>query len=158
MTRQIIINHEWNRYNYTRTFQRRTACESAVLLILLDNLFYGGRSVNEHVIRLDKSPVSKQKEFVRFCNESLDKDGLCFGEKPQEGQINIFEKNVINSFICPLYCFIYFSIRITGRAETYSPPPTHNRLFARIRKNLYAKPHKKIPHEPMPWGILCLIV
>lgn len=63
-------------------------CDSD-LLILLDNLFYGGRSVNENVVRLDKSPVGKQKEFVRFCNELLDKDGLCFGEKPQEGQINI---------------------------------------------------------------------
>ena len=71
------------------------------LLILLDNLFYGGRSVNENVIRLDKSPVSRQKEFVRFCNELLDKDGLCFGIEPEEDQINIFGKtssalNVIN--------------------------------------------------------------
>lgn len=62
------------------------------LLILLDNLFYGGRSVNENVIRLDKSPVSRQKEFVRFCNELLDKDGLCFGIEPEEDQINIFGK------------------------------------------------------------------
>ncbi len=62
------------------------------LLILLDNLFYAGRSVNENVVRLDKSPVSKQKEFVRFCNELLDKDGLCFGIEPKEYQINIFGK------------------------------------------------------------------
>lgn len=63
-------------------------CDSD-LLILLDNLFYGGRSVNEHVIRLSKHPVRKQKEFVRFCS---DKDGLCFGKKTQEGQINILGK------------------------------------------------------------------
>ena len=62
------------------------------LLILLNNLFYGGRSVNENVIRLDKSPVSKQKEFVRFCNELLGKDGLCFGIEPEEYQINIWGK------------------------------------------------------------------
>ena len=41
---------------------------------------------------MDKSPVSRQKEFVRFCNELLDKDGLCFGIEPEEDQINIFGK------------------------------------------------------------------
>lgn len=62
------------------------------LLILLDNLFYGGRSVNEHVVRLSCSPVERQKEFVRFCNELLEKDGLCFEVVPEDGQINIWGK------------------------------------------------------------------
>lgn len=78
-------------YEPSKTIVFLKECDTD-LLILLDNLFYGGRSVNEHVVRLDKSPVSKQKEFVRFCNELLDKDGLCFGEKPREDQINILGK------------------------------------------------------------------
>lgn len=59
------------------------------LLILLNNLYYGGRLVNEQAVRLSTSPVRKQKEFVRFCNELLKKDGLSFGTEPSEGQINI---------------------------------------------------------------------
>ena len=59
------------------------------LLILLDNLYYGGRSVNEHSVRLSTSPNSRLKEFVRFCNELLKKDGLSFGKAPENSQINI---------------------------------------------------------------------
>lgn len=62
------------------------------LLILLDNLFYGGRTVNSNEIRLSTSPVCRQKEFVKFCFELLDKDGLCFGKVPYEAQINIWGK------------------------------------------------------------------
>lgn len=67
------------------------SCDSD-LLILLDNLFYGGRSVNEHVVRLSNSLVQRQKEFVRFCNELLEQDHLCFGQDPEEGQVNILGK------------------------------------------------------------------
>lgn len=73
------------------TFQFLRECEPD-LLILLDNLFYGGRTVNANEIRLSISPVCRQKEFVRFCYKLLDKDGLRFGEKPQEYQINIWGK------------------------------------------------------------------
>lgn len=66
-------------------------CDSD-LLILFDNLFYGGRSVNEHVVRLSNSAVTRQKEFVKFCNELMNQDGLCFGKHPEPGQINIYEK------------------------------------------------------------------
>ena len=66
-------------------------CDSD-LLILLDNLFYGGRTVNSNEIRLSTSPVCRQKEFVKFCFELLDKDGLCFGKVPYEAQINIWGK------------------------------------------------------------------
>ena len=62
------------------------------LLILLDNLFYGGRTVNSNEIRLSTSPVCRQKDFVKFCFELLDKDGLCFGKVPYEAQINIWGK------------------------------------------------------------------
>ena len=73
------------------TYQFLRECEPD-LLILLDNLFYGGRTVNSNEIRLSTSIVGRQKEFVRFCYALLDKDGLRFGEKPQEGQINIWGK------------------------------------------------------------------
>lgn len=73
------------------TYQFLRECEPD-LLILLDNLFYGGRIVNSNEIRLSTSIVGRQKEFVRFCYALLDKDGLRFGEKPQEGQINIWGK------------------------------------------------------------------
>ena len=73
------------------TYQFLRECEPD-LLILLDNLFYGGRTVNSNEIRLSTSIVGRQKEFVRFCYALLDKDGLRFGEKPQEYQINIWGK------------------------------------------------------------------
>ena len=63
-------------------------CESD-LLILLDNLFYAGRTVYSCEIRLSTSDVTKQKEFVKFCYQLLDSNGLHFGIKPHEGQINI---------------------------------------------------------------------
>ena len=59
------------------------------LLILLNNLYYAGQSVNQHVVRLSTSPVRRQKEFVRFCNKLLNKDGLSFGKEPSRDQINI---------------------------------------------------------------------
>lgn len=58
------------------------------LLILLDNLYYGGRSVNEHSVRLSKDPISRQKEFVRLCNNLLKQNGLSFGEEPNN-KLNI---------------------------------------------------------------------
>lgn len=78
-------------YEPSKTYKFLRECDPD-LLILLDNLFYGGRTVNANEIRLSTSPVCRQKEFVRFCCNLLDKDGLCFGEKPQEGQINIWGK------------------------------------------------------------------
>lgn len=62
------------------------------LLILLDNLFYSGRTVNSKEIRLSTSEVSRQKEFVKFCLELLHKDRLCFGKIPDKDQINIWGK------------------------------------------------------------------
>lgn len=73
----------------SKTFSFLKGCEPD-LLILLDNLFYGGRSVNQNVVRLSSSQVERQKEFVRFCNELLEKDGLSFGVIPKNGQINIW--------------------------------------------------------------------
>ncbi len=75
----------------SKTFSFLKGCEPD-LLILLDNLFYGGRSVNQNVVRLSSSQVERQKEFVRFCNELLEKDGLSFGVIPKDGQINIWGK------------------------------------------------------------------
>ena len=75
----------------SKTFSFLKGCEPD-LLILLDNLFYGGRSVNQNVVGLSSSQVERQKEFVRFCNELLEKDGLSFGVIPKNGQINIWGK------------------------------------------------------------------
>lgn len=66
-------------------------CESD-LLILLDNLFYAGRTVNSCEIRLSISAVTKQKEFVKLCYQLLDSNKLRFGTEPQEWQINIESK------------------------------------------------------------------
>ena len=62
------------------------------LLILLDNLFYAGRSVREEIVRLSQSMVGKQREFVKLCNILLSQDGLKFGIAPNDSQINIFGK------------------------------------------------------------------
>ena len=75
----------------SKTFSFLKGCEPD-LFILLDNLFYGGRSVNQNDVRLSSSQVERQKEFVRFCNELLEKDGLSFGVIPEDGQINIWGK------------------------------------------------------------------
>jgi len=68
------------------------------LLILLDNLFYAGRSVREQIVRLSKSMVERQKEFVKLCNDLLNKDGLKFGEVPNDSQINIWGKTSSSLF------------------------------------------------------------
>lgn len=59
------------------------------LLILLDNLYYAGRSVNEYTVRLSTSPVTRRKEFVKFCYELLSNHGLSFGNPPKSHQLNI---------------------------------------------------------------------
>lgn len=59
------------------------------LLILLDNLYYAGRSVNENTVRLSTSPDTRQKEFVKFCYELLNNNGLSFGSPPKSHQLNI---------------------------------------------------------------------
>lgn len=59
------------------------------LLILLDNLYYAGRSVNENTVRLSTSPVTRRKEFVKFCYELLSNNGLSFGSPPKSHQLNI---------------------------------------------------------------------
>ncbi len=68
------------------------------LLILLDNLFYAGRSVREQIVRLSQSMVDRQKEFVKLCNDLLDQDGLKFGEEPMDSQINIWGKTSSSLF------------------------------------------------------------
>lgn len=78
-------------FKSSKTLQFLKTCEPD-LLILLDNLFYGGRSVNENSIRLSKSLVERQKEFVKFCRELLEMEGLCFGKVPNDSQINIYSK------------------------------------------------------------------
>lgn len=67
-------------------------CDSD-LLILLDNLYYGGQAIDTHVVRLAKSPVPKQNEFIKLCYELMKQHGLKFGEKPDESNINIFGKS-----------------------------------------------------------------
>ena len=67
-------------------------CEPDVL-ILLDNLYYGGRAVKSEEVHLSNSPVTRQKEFVKLLYNLLNQDGLCFGEAPKDDQINIFEKS-----------------------------------------------------------------
>ena len=59
------------------------------LLILLDNLYYAGRSVNENTVRLSTSPDTRKKEFVKFCYELLNNNGLSFGSPPKSHQLNI---------------------------------------------------------------------
>lgn len=88
-SREIVFNDLF--FEPSKTLQYLKTCESD-LLILLDNLFYGGRCVNDNSIRLSKSLVERQKEFVKFCRELLEKDGLCFGKKPTDSQINIYGK------------------------------------------------------------------
>lgn len=66
-------------------------CDSD-LLILLDNLFYAGRSVREETVRLSQSIVGKQGEFVKLCYILLSQEGLKFGATPKDSQINIFGK------------------------------------------------------------------
>ncbi|NPD82385.1 hypothetical protein HPS57_10435 [Prevotella sp. PINT] len=78
-------------YEPSNMYKFLNECDPDVL-ILLDNLFYGGRTVNSNEIRLSTSPVCRQKEFVKFCFELLDNDGLCFRTVPREEQINIFGK------------------------------------------------------------------
>lgn len=63
------------------------------LLILLDNLFYGGQKVQTDGVHLASDPICKKQEFVRLCYDLLDNDKLRFGEKPQMEQINIWSKN-----------------------------------------------------------------
>lgn len=75
-------------YESSEKYKYLDNCESD-LLILLDNLFYAGRTVNSCEIRLSTSDVAKQKEFVKFCYQLLDSNGLHFGIEPHEGQINI---------------------------------------------------------------------
>lgn len=86
-----IHDFSYDSYKPSPTNKFIKECEPD-LLILLANLFYGGRAVNANEIRLSTSSVCRQKEFVRFCYELLDNDGLRFGEKPQEGRINIWGK------------------------------------------------------------------
>lgn len=66
-------------------------CDSD-LLVLLDNLFYAGRTVNSCEVRLSVSAVTRQKEFIKLCYQLLEDNGLKFGRKPNEGQINIYIK------------------------------------------------------------------
>lgn len=75
----------------SKKYEFLNSCDSD-LLILLDNLFYGGRAVNTYEIRLSTSSVLKQKEFVKYCYTLLEMNNLCFGTIPEEWQINIFEK------------------------------------------------------------------
>lgn len=75
-------------------------CDSD-LLILLDNLFYGGRAVNLLEIRLSTSEIERQKEFIGFCYDLLKYDGLKFGITPNNEQINIFGKTA-SSLLCAI--------------------------------------------------------
>ena len=60
------------------------------LLILLDNLYHAGRSVNQCKVRLSIiSSISRQEEFVRLCNNLLNENGLSFGKDFSRDQINI---------------------------------------------------------------------
>ena len=62
------------------------------LLILLDNMFYAGRTMNSHEVRLAKDLCIKRKEFVKLCYDLMARDNLNFGEKPRVEQINIWGK------------------------------------------------------------------
>lgn len=63
------------------------------LLILLDNLFYGGQCINTNNPRLSISFEERQKEFVKLCNTILKYHGLRFGSPPDKSQINIYSKS-----------------------------------------------------------------
>jgi hypothetical protein len=63
-------------------------CESD-LLILLDNLYFAGRTVGQKTVRLAINVDDKKREFVQLCNELLRNAGLNFGIEPKENQINI---------------------------------------------------------------------
>lgn len=68
------------------------------LLILLDNLYYAGRSVRDESVRLSQSMVEKQKEFIKLCYNILSHDGLKFGTTPLDSQINIWGKTSSSLF------------------------------------------------------------
>ena len=62
------------------------------LLILLDTLFYAGRSINDHCVRLSQSPEKRKREFVRLCDDNMRHERLYFGQNPSVEQINIQNK------------------------------------------------------------------
>ena len=74
-------------------------CDSD-LLILLDSLFYAGRTVKSNEVRLSKSPVERQRECVKLTNQLMEFNGLRLGVTPNEGQINIFGKTSSALFSC----------------------------------------------------------
>lgn len=95
-----IESQKFNSFNFLTTLQNNRdsklnafygECEPD-LLILLDNLFYAGRTVKSNEIRLSISPNGRLKEFIKLCNNILDNDGLCFGTQPSDEQINILCK------------------------------------------------------------------
>lgn len=67
-------------------------CDSD-LLIILESLFYSGRAVNSCEVRLSVDPICARREFVKFCYNRLECDGLRFGEGFDEYQINIRSKS-----------------------------------------------------------------
>lgn len=79
---------EIDKYKLSPCNEFLMSCDSD-LYILLDNLYYAGRSVNENTVRLSTSPVTRQKEFVKFCYELLSNNGLSFGSPPKSDQLNI---------------------------------------------------------------------
>lgn len=70
-------------------------CE-ADLLILLDVLFYGGHAQ----VNWAKDPDQGRKEFVSWCKNNMNSDGLSFGQRPEEGQVNIWDKSSSVLLLC----------------------------------------------------------
>ncbi len=62
-------------------------------IILLDTLFYTGRSILCDELKLPKNPYDARLDVKKRCILNMDIDGLEFGKEPEEWQINIWGKN-----------------------------------------------------------------
>jgi hypothetical protein len=62
------------------------------LKIIIEVLYYAGRSVREHLFNLSTNPEERRKEFITCCLEQMKYEGFKFGEQVHEHQTNVFGK------------------------------------------------------------------
>jgi hypothetical protein len=62
------------------------------LKIIIEVLYYAGRSVREHLFNLSTNPEERRKEFITCCLEQMESEGFKFGEQVHDHQTNVFGK------------------------------------------------------------------
>jgi hypothetical protein len=62
------------------------------LKIIIEVLYYAGRSVREHLFNLSTNLEERRKEFITCCLEQMKYEGFKFGEQVHEHQTNVFGK------------------------------------------------------------------